>query len=142
MNTDTNDKYDCCILRIQNGLFAKLQCCTIRQDSMERSLFTAGGAVQIRKARALKTCPPSELARHIFAPLGSCALKFCPPPRAPLTFGLNTLTCKFIRRYESSICLTHHPKMIFHSRYIDESSGIVLNGICRVAAANIFKGIF
>ena len=84
-----------------------------------------GGTVQIRKSRALKICPP----------LGPCALKFC-------TFGPNTLTCKFISRYDSSMCLTHHPKMTFHSRYIDERSGIALNGIWRVAAAKIFKGIF
>ncbi len=37
----------------------------------ERSLFTAGGggAMQIRKSRALKICsPPSELVRYVFAP--------------------------------------------------------------------------
>ncbi len=33
--------------------------------------------------------------------------------------------------------------MTFHSRYIDEGSGIVWNGIqWRVAAAKILKGIF
>ena len=32
--------------------------------------------------------------------------------------------------------------LTFHSRYIDESSGIASNGIWRVAAAKNFKGIF
>ncbi len=71
-----------------------------------------------------ENCVPLELTRYIFShPLVSCALKFCPP----LTFDLNTLTCNFIRRYFRSICLTHHPKMTFHGRYIDEGYGIALD---------------
>ncbi len=33
-------------------------------------------------------------------------------------------------------------KMTFHTRYIDKISDIVLYGICRVVAVEIFKGIF
>ncbi len=59
------------------------------------------GEVQIRKSHALKSCPPSELARYIFALPRILRTKINPPP----TFGLNTLTCKFIW-YDSSVCLT------------------------------------
>ena len=34
----------------------------------EWSSFTAGGAVEFRKSLALKTCPPSTIARYAFAP--------------------------------------------------------------------------
>ena len=46
----------------------------------ERSLFTqGGGAVQIRKSRALKICPPSEVTRYVFAPPWILRTKILPP---------------------------------------------------------------
>ncbi len=40
--------------------------------------------MEFQKSLALKTCPPpSIIARHVFAPLQTCALKSCPPPRRP-----------------------------------------------------------
>ena len=57
-----------------------------RNPLKERSLFTAGGG----RCKS-ENCVPHYVFAH---PLGSCALKFCPP----LTINLNTLTCKFIRR--------------------------------------------
>ncbi len=50
----------------------------------ERSLFTGGGPVEIRKSRALKICPPPTIVSHYFCappPPESRALKFCPFPR-------------------------------------------------------------
>ncbi len=48
----------------------------------EWSLFMAGGAVEFRKSLSLKTCPPSIIARHVFAPPPNLFTEILPPPAA------------------------------------------------------------
>ena len=54
----------------------------VRKDAVLKGVATSylwQGAVEFRKSLALKMCPPSTIVHYVFAPLGTCALKSCPP---------------------------------------------------------------